>query len=184
MVRAYHHTYGLQVTTSNCSNNYGPYHFPEKLIPLCLTRMLDGGALPIYGDGTNIRDWLYVEDHARGIAAVLEGGRPGEVYNIGGQNEWANLDIVRLLCRVLDERFAADETLAQRFPQAPPARGLSSESLIEFVTDRAGHDWRYAIDASKIEAELGFVPEETFETGLGKTVDWYLDNEDWWRPLL
>ena len=184
MVRAYHHTYGLQVTTSNCSNNYGPFHFPEKLIPLCLTRILDGGALPIYGDGTNIRDWLYVEDHARGIAAVLQGGTPGEVYNIGGQNEWANLDIVRLLCRVLDERFAADETLAERFPKAPAARGLSSENLIEFVTDRAGHDWRYAIDASKIEAELGFVPEETFETGLSKTVDWYLDNEDWWRSLL
>ena len=110
LVRAYQHTFGLQVTTSNCSNNYGPYHFPEKLIPLCLTRILDGGALPIYGDGTNIRDWLYVEDHARGIAAVLQRGTSGEVYNIGGQNEWANLDIVRLLCRVLDERFAADET--------------------------------------------------------------------------
>jgi len=184
MVRAYHHTYGLQVTTSNCSNNYGPFHFPEKLIPLCLTRILDGGALPIYGDGTNIRDWLYVEDHARGIAAVLQGGTPGEVYNIGGQNEWANLDIVKLLCRVLDERFAADDTLARRFPNSPPARSVSSESLIEFVTDRAGHDWRYAIDASKIESELGFVPEETFESGLIKTVDWYLDNEDWWRPLL
>ena len=184
LVRAWHETYGLPVVLTNCSNNYGPYHFPEKLIPLCLTRILDGGALPIYGDGTNIRDWLYVEDHARGIAAVLQGGTPGEVYNIGGQNEWANLDIVRLLCRVLDERFAADETLAERFPKAPAARGLSSESLIEFVTDRAGHDWRYAIDASKIEAELGFVPEETFETGLSKTVDWYLDNEDWWRSLL
>ena len=115
---------------------------------------------------------------------MLQGGTPGEVYNIGGQNEWANLDIVRLLCRVLDERFAADETLAERFPKAPAARGLSSENLIEFVTDRAGHDWRYAIDASKIESELGFVPEETFETGLSKTVDWYLDNEDWWRSLL
>ena len=184
LVRAYQHTYGLQVTTSNCSNNYGPYHFPEKLIPLCLTRILDGGVIPVYGDGSNIRDWLYVEDHARGIARILEGGTPGEVYNIGGHNEWANLDIVNLLCRVMDERFANDSALATRFPNAPQARGERSDSLIEFVTDRAGHDWRYAIDASKIEQALGFVPNETFETGLAKTVDWYLANEAWWRPLL
>ena len=184
LVRAYQHTYGLQVTTSNCSNNYGPYHFPEKLIPLCLTRILDGGAIPVYGDGSNIRDWLYVEDHARGIARILESGVPGEVYNIGGHNEWANLDIVKLLCQVMDQRFAEDPTLATRFPDAPQARGASSDSLIEFVTDRAGHDWRYAIDASKIERELGFVPNETFETGLAKTVEWYLANEAWWRPLL
>jgi dTDP-glucose 4,6-dehydratase len=184
LVRAYEHTYGLQVTTSNCSNNYGPYHFPEKLIPLCLTRILDGGVIPVYGDGSNIRDWLYVEDHARGIARILEAGTPGEVYNIGGHNEWANLDIVRLLCRVTDARFAHDAGLATRFPSAPQARGASSDSLIEFVTDRAGHDWRYAIDASKIERDLGFVPHETFETGLAKTVDWYLAHEAWWRPLL
>ena len=184
LVRAYQHTYGLQVTTSNCSNNYGPYHFPEKLIPLCLTRILDGGVIPVYGDGSNIRDWLYVEDHARGIARILETGTPGEVYNIGGHNEWANLDIVNLLCRVMDERFANDPALATRFPNAPQARGERSDSLIEFVTDRAGHDWRYAIDASKIEQALGFVPNETFETGLAKTVDWYLANETWWRPLL
>ena len=184
LVRAYQHTYGLQVTTSNCSNNYGPYHFPEKLIPLCLTRILDGGVIPVYGDGSNIRDWLYVEDHARGIARILEAGTPGEVYNIGGHNEWANLDIVNLLCRVMDERFANDSALATRFPNAPQARGERSDSLIEFVTDRAGHDWRYAIDASKIEQTLGFVPNETFETGLAKTVDWYLANEAWWRPLL
>jgi dTDP-glucose 4,6-dehydratase len=184
LVRAYQHTYGLQVTTSNCSNNYGPYHFPEKLIPLCLTRILDGGVIPVYGDGSNIRDWLYVEDHARGIARVLEAGTPGEVYNIGGHNEWANLDIVSLLCREMDERFASDAELASRFPNAPQARGERSDSLIEFVTDRAGHDWRYAIDASKIEQTLGFVPNETFETGLAKTVDWYLANEGWWRPLL
>ena len=183
-MRAYQHTYGLQVTTSNCSNNYGPYHFPEKLIPLCLTRILDGGAIPVYGDGSNIRDWLYVEDHARGIARILEAGTPGEVYNIGGHNEWANLDIVNLLCQVMDERFASDPALAIRFPDAPQARGERSDSLIEFVTDRAGHDWRYAIDASKIEQALGFVPNETFETGLAKTVDWYLANEAWWRPLL
>jgi len=184
LVRAYQHTFGLQVTTSNCSNNYGPYHFPEKLIPLCLTRILDGGVIPVYGDGSNIRDWLYVEDHARGIARILETGTPGEVYNIGGHNEWANLEIVNLLCRVMDERFANDSALATRFPNAPQARGERSDSLIEFVTDRAGHDWRYAIDASKIEQALGFVPNETFETGLAKTVDWYLANEAWWRPLL
>jgi len=184
LVRAYQHTYGLQVTTSNCSNNYGPFHFPEKLIPLCLTRILDGGAIPVYGDGSNIRDWLYVEDHARGIASILESGKPGEVYNIGGHNEWANLDIVNLLCRVMDERFAQTPELTARFPNAPQVKGSPGDSLIEFVTDRAGHDWRYAIDASKIERELGFVPDETFETGLAKTVDWYLANESWWRPLL
>ena len=184
LVRAYEHTYGLQATMSNCSNNYGPYHFPEKLIPLCLTRILNGESIPVYGDGTNIRDWLYVEDHARGIAAILDSGTPGEVYNIGGHNEWANLDIVKLLCRVMDERFANESQLASRFPNAPQVRGEGSDSLIAFVTDRAGHDWRYAIDASKIQTELGFVPNETFETGLAKTVDWYLDHEDWWRPLL
>ena len=184
LVRAYHHTYGLQVTTSNCSNNYGPYHFPEKLIPLCLTRILDGGQLPVYGDGSNIRDWLYVEDHARGVARILESGTSGEVYNIGGHNEWANLDIVRLLCQMMDERFAKDEALAGRFPKAPQVQGESAASLIKFVTDRAGHDWRYAIDANKIERELGFTPRETFETGLAKTIDWYLNKEAWWRPLL
>ena len=125
-----------------------------------------------------------MEDHARGIAAILESGAPGETYNIGGHNEWANLDIVKQLCRVMDDRFAADDTLASRFPKAPQARGNSAESLIEFVGDRAGHDWRYAIDAGKIAEELGFIPQETFETGLVKTVDWYLGNEVWWRPLL
>ena len=183
LVRAYEHTYGLQATTSNCSNNYGPFHFPEKLIPLCLTRILDGRKLPVYGDGSNIRDWLYVTDHARGIATILESGAPGETYNIGGWNEWANLDIVKLLCREMDARFAAEVQLASRFPKAPQARGASADTLIEFVQDRAGHDWRYAIDAAKIERELGFRPQETFETGLAKTIDWYLDNESWWRPL-
>jgi len=184
LVRAYQHTYGLQVTTSNCSNNYGPYHFPEKLIPLCLTRILDGGRLPVYGDGSNIRDWLYVEDHARGIALILESDVAGETYNIGGHNEWANIDIVKHLCRVMDAQFERHPQLADRYPQAPQSHGASAESLIEFVTDRAGHDWRYAIDATKIERELGFTPQETFETGLAKTVDWYLNNEPWWRPLL
>ena len=184
LVRAYHHTYGLQVTTSNCSNNYGPYHFPEKLIPLCITNILRGLPLPVYGDGSNIRDWLYVEDHCRGIANVLLQGRLGETYNIGGNNEWNNLDIVHLLCDQLDARFARDGDLAARFPDAAPARGHSARELISFVEDRAGHDWRYAIDASKINGELGFAPAETFETGINRTMDWFLANEGWWRPLL
>ena len=184
LVRAYLHTYGLQVTTSNCSNNYGPYHFPEKLIPLCLTNILRGLPLPIYGDGSNIRDWLYVEDHCRGIEKVIAKGTIGETYNIGGNNEWNNLDIVRLLCSQLDARFAADASLAERFGDSPCARGGSAGDLIEFVTDRAGHDWRYAIDANKARSELAYEPLETFETGLAKTIDWYLDNEAWWRPLL
>jgi dTDP-glucose 4,6-dehydratase len=184
LVRAYHHTYGLQVSTSNCSNNYGPFHFPEKLIPLCLTNILGGQPLPVYGDGSNIRDWLYVEDHCRGIELVLEKGEVGEVYNIGGNNEWSNLAIVKLLCEQLDARFAADPALAERFPLAPGATKRSATELIEFVEDRAGHDWRYAIDASKIMSELGYLPRESFETGLKRTLDWYLDNEDWWRPLL
>jgi len=173
----------MEVTTSNCSNNYGPFHFPEKLIPLCLTNILDGLPLPVYGDGSNIRDWLYVRDHCQGIERVIERGTVGETYNIGGNNEWANLDIVKLLCRLVDEKFAANSGLAGRFTQSPAASGESA-SLIQFVEDRAGHDWRYAIDASKIERELGFAPAETFETGIAKTLDWYLDNEDWWRPLL
>jgi len=184
LVRAYHHTYGLQVSTSNCSNNYGPFHFPEKLIPLCLTNILGGRPLPVYGDGSNIRDWLYVEDHCRGIELVLEKGVVGEVYNIGGNNEWSNLAIVQLLCEQLDARFAADLGLAVRFPLAPGATKRSASELIEFVEDRAGHDWRYAIDANKIMGELGYLPHESFETGLKRTLDWYLDNEDWWRPLL
>jgi dTDP-glucose 4,6-dehydratase len=184
LVRAYHHTYGLQVSTSNCSNNYGPYHFPEKLIPLCLTNILRGRALPVYGDGSNIRDWLYVEDHCRGIELVLLRGLVGETYNIGGNNEWHNLAIVQLLCDQLDTRFANDPSLAQRFPTAPGAAGKSARELITFVQDRAGHDWRYAIDASKISRELGYAPRESFETGLQRTLDWYLANEQWWRPLL
>lgn len=184
LVRAYHHTYDLQVSTSNCSNNYGPFHFPEKLIPLCLTNILGGKPLPVYGDGSNIRDWLYVEDHCRGIELVLEKGAVGGVYNIGGNNEWSNLAIVKLLCEQLDARFAADPALAERFPFAPGASKRSASELIEFVEDRAGHDWRYAIDAGKIMSELGYLPRESFETGLKRTLDWYLSNEDWWRPLL
>jgi dTDP-glucose 4,6-dehydratase len=184
LVRAYHHTYGLQVTTSNCSNNYGPFQFPEKLIPLALIRILEGREIPVYGDGGQVRDWLYVEDHCRGIEAVLDAGAVGETYNIGGRNEIRNLDLVRSLCRLLDARMAADSGLRARFPACPAARGGQSESLIRFVADRPGHDRRYAIDAGRIERELGFVPVERFETGIRKTVDWYLANEPWWRAVM
>jgi dTDP-glucose 4,6-dehydratase len=184
LVRAYHHTYALPVSTSNCSNNYGPYHFPEKLIPLMLVNLLDGKPLPVYGDGLNVRDWLYVEDHCRAIDRVIQAGKPGETYNVGGRNEWKNIDIVRLLCRLIDEAFGADSSLARRFPQSPAARGGSSEELISFVKDRPGHDRRYAIDATKIERDLGFCPKETFETGIRKTIHWYLANEPWWRSVM
>jgi dTDP-glucose 4,6-dehydratase len=166
LVRAWHHTYGLPVLTTNCSNNYGPFHFPEKLIPLVLHNALAGKPLPIYGDGMQIRDWLFVQDHCRAIARVLEAGRPGETYNIGGWNEKPNIEVVKTLCSLLDE-------LQQR------ADGKSYAEQITFVKDRAGHDRRYAIDASKIHDELGWRPLETFETGLRKTVQWYLKHQDW-----
>lgn len=166
LVRAYHHTYGLPVLTTNCSNNYGPYHFPEKLIPLMIVNALAGKPLPVYGDGQQIRDWLYVKDHCSAIRCVLFKGRPGEVYNIGGWNEKANLDIVHTVCALLDEL-------------RPRPDGKSYREQITFVTDRPGHDRRYAIDARKIERELGWKPVETFETGIRKTVQWYLDNRDW-----
>lgn len=178
LVRAYHHTYGMKVTTSNCSNNYGPYQFPEKLLPLCLTNILHGRALPIYGDGQQIRDWLFVDDHCRGIDLIINRGRRGETYNIGGNNEWANLDTVKLLCRQMDQLFQQDPTLAVRFPESPCARRIPASSLIEFVTDRPGHDTRYAINAEKIMAELGYRPVEDFESGLARTLRWYLDS-DW-----
>ncbi len=184
LVRAYHHTYGLPVTTSNCSNNYGPYQFPEKLIPLMLLNMLEGRSLPIYGDGRNIRDWLYVEDHCVGIDGVITHGRRGETYNIGGNNEWANIDIVQLICRLLDQRFGRDPSLAERFPAAPAAGGGRSEELITYVTDRPGHDRRYAIDATRARNELGYQPAESFETGIEKTLDWYLTHEAWWRAVM
>jgi dTDP-glucose 4,6-dehydratase len=184
LVRAYSHTYGLPVTTSNCSNNYGPYQFPEKLIPLMLTRALDGKPLPVYGKGENVRDWLYVEDHCRAIETVLVKGRAGETYNVGGENEWRNIDIVHLLCTSLDRRFREDPELARRFPNCPAARGQPVNTLLSFVADRPGHDWRYAINPSKVRTELGFSPVERFETGIEKTIDWYLDNEDWWRDVL
>jgi dTDP-glucose 4,6-dehydratase len=166
LVRAYHHTYGLPVLTTNCSNNYGPYHFPEKLIPLMIVNALAGKPLPVYGDGQQIRDWLYVKDHCSAIRRVLEAGRLGEVYNVGGWNEKANLDIVHTVCTLLDELRAR-------------ADGKSYREQIAFVTDRPGHDRRYAIDARKIERELGWKPAETFETGIRKTVQWYLDHQDW-----
>ena len=165
LVRAWHHTYGLPVTTSNCSNNYGPYHFPEKLIPLMIANALAGKPLPVYGDGMQIRDWLYVTDHCSAIRAILDKGRPGEVYNVGGWNEKPNIEIVHTLCALLDE--------------LRPDPAGSYRRLISHVTDRPGHDRRYAIDARKIERELGWRPAETFETGIRKTVEWYLANQDW-----
>jgi dTDP-glucose 4,6-dehydratase len=166
LVRAYHHTYSLPTLTTNCSNNYGPYHFPEKLIPLVIANALAGKPLPVYGDGQQVRDWLYVGDHCAAIRRVLEAGVPGETYNVGGWNEKTNLDVVNTLCEILDVL-------------APSARGKSYREQITHVADRPGHDRRYAIDARKIERELGWKPEETFETGIMKTVQWYLDNQAW-----
>jgi dTDP-glucose 4,6-dehydratase len=165
---AWYRTYGLPVVISNCSNNYGPYHFPEKLIPLTITNALLGRELPIYGTGTNVRDWLYVDDHARALLALLEKGRPGESYNIGGRCERTNRQVVEAICDRLDVR-------------AP--RGQSHRAAIRYVTDRPGHDFRYAIDPAKIEREIGWRPANTFETGLEKTIEWYIANETWWRPL-
>lgn len=184
LVRAYHHTYGLQVTTSNCSNNYGPFHFPEKLIPLVITNILHDKKLPVYGDGLQIRDWLYVEDHARGIDLVLQKGQVGENYNIGGHNEWANIDIVKLIGKLLEQEFAADARWAEKYPLAAAAKAGKTESLITYVKDRPGHDRRYAIDASKTGRELGYKPHESFESGIRKTVRWYLENDTWWRAVM
>ena len=166
LVRAWHHTYGLPVLTTNCSNNYGPYHFPEKLIPLCILNALNGKDLPIYGDGKQVRDWLYVVDHCKGIETVLDKGETGETYNIGGWNEKTNLEVVHTLCDLLDEL-------------KPREDGKSYREQITFIKDRPGHDRRYAIDATKISKDLGWRPEETFETGIRKTVQWYFDNQDW-----
>ena len=168
LAKAWHRTYGLPVLVSNCSNNYGPYHFPEKLIPLTILNALSGRELPVYGAGENVRDWLYVEDHARALDLIAAKGRAGETYNVGGRNERRNIDVVRRICVVLDELVPANRP---------------REELIRFVSDRPGHDARYAIDASKLESELGWCAQETFDTGIAKTVQWYLDNEWWWRPL-
>jgi dTDP-glucose 4,6-dehydratase len=170
LARAWHHTYGLPVVLSNCSNNYGPYHFPEKLIPLMILNALEGKALPVYGSGANVRDWLHVEDHARALALIAEKGRIGESYNVGGSAERSNLQVVEAICGLMDE-LAPDAGIG-------PRRGL-----ITFVADRPGHDQRYAIDATKIERELGWRPQESFESGLRKTVSWYLANRDWWGRI-
>lgn len=170
LARAWHHTYGLPVVLSNCSNNYGPYHFPEKLIPLMILNALEGRELPVYGSGANIRDWLHVEDHARALALIAESGRVGESYNVGGNAERSNLQVVKAICALMDEL-------------SPDAGIGPHEALIRFVADRPGHDQRYAIDASKIERELGWRPQESFESGLRKTVAWYLENRDWWGRI-
>ena len=169
-VRAWHATYGLPVVLSNCSNNYGPYHFPEKLIPLVILNAMEGRPLPVYGEGANIRDWLFVDDHARALELVLTRGKVGESYNVGGRAERSNLQVVEAICDLIDER-------------QPLPGGGSRRGLIQFVADRPGHDRRYAIDPTKIERELGWRAEESFETGLARTVDWYIANEDWWRPI-
>lgn len=174
LVRAWHRTYGLPVVITNCSNNYGPYHFPEKLIPHMILNALHGKPLPVYGDGSQVRDWLYVEDHARALVEVVTKGRVGETYNIGGHNEMSNLEVVRMLCALMEE-FA---------PAEKPAGVRHYSDLITFVKDRPGHDFRYAIDASKIKRELGWVPAETFESGIRKTVQWYLSNREWWQRVL
>lgn len=168
LVMAWYRTYGLPVLVSNCSNNYGPYHFPEKLIPLTILNALAGQPLPVYGKGENVRDWLYVEDHARALDTIIERGRLGQTYNVGGQNERRNIDVVRNICEVLDRIVPANRP---------------RHELISYVTDRPGHDARYAIDATKLEKELGWSARENFETGIEKTVHWYLENEWWWRPL-
>lgn len=173
LVRAWHRTYGLPVIVTNCSNNYGPYHFPEKLIPLMILNALAGKPLPVYGEGNQIRDWLYVEDHARALYLVVTQGLVGETYNIGGHNEKKNIEVVRTLCSLLEELAPNKPVGVQRY-----------EDLITYVTDRPGHDLRYAIDASKVERELGWKPNETFESGLRKTVLWYLNNRDWWQAVL
>ncbi len=174
LVRAYHRTYGLETTLTFCSNNYGPYQHPEKLIPSVIRNCLSGNRLPIYGDGLNVRDWLHVEDHCRGIDLVLRQGRPGESYNIGGGAEQPNLDLIDMLCAIVDRAFAHRPDLARRFPNAPPARGLPSAALKSFVADRPGHDRRYAIDDTKARDELGYGPTRALAEGLSSTVDWYL----------
>ena len=184
IVRAYHHTFGLEVTTSNCSNNYGPYQYPEKLIPLFLLNALHGRELPIYGDGMNVRDWLHVKDHCSGIDACLARGKPGETYNIGGGEELTNMVVIDRLCAEVDRAFAEIEGLADRYPDAAAAKGKPTMALKSFVTDRIGHDYRYAIDETKARGQLGYVPAYAFDVGLTQTLHWYLVNEAWWSPLL
>ena len=184
LVRAYGRTYGVPYTLSNCSNNYGPYQFPEKLIPLCIVNILQGRPLPVYGDGRQVRDWLHVTDHCRAIEAILGRAATGTSYNVGGGTELRNLEVIDALCRRIDAAFAATPALRERFPSAPAARGESSSSLIEFVRDRPGHDRRYAVDGRRLEQDLGFTVAYHFEQGLAQTVQWYLDHEDWWRAVM
>lgn len=183
LVRAYAETYRLPALITNCSNNFGPYQHPEKLIPLMIIHALEGKSLPIYGDGSNVRDWLHVSDHCAALMAVSERGRVGETYNVGGGNERSNLDVVGVICDALDRAFAADANLASRFPSCPAASGNSCRSLISFVTDRPGHDHRYAIDGGKLAGELGNKSSVNFDVGLRQTVNWYLDHQDWWREV-
>jgi dTDP-glucose 4,6-dehydratase len=183
LVRAYAHTYGLNVTISNCSNNYGPFHFPEKLVPLMIVNILHGRPLPNYGDGRNVRDWLHVSDHCRGIDLILHKGSAGEVYNIGGGRECENIELVRLMCDVANETLRTSG-LRSQYPQSPPATGIGAESLITHVTDRAGHDRRYAIDCGKIERELGYRAAVALEAGIRDTFRWYVDNPAWWQAVL
>ena len=184
LVRSYHHTYGLEVTTSNCSNNYGPYQYPEKLIPLFFLNALNGRPLPIYGDGMNVRDWLHVEDHCRGIEACLGKGVPGETYNIGGEAELPNMAVIDTICAEVDKAFESMGGLAERFHDAPAAKGKRTDTLKTFVEDRKGHDRRYAIDETKARLELSYQAQWSFADGLGQTLRWYLENEEWWKPLL
>lgn len=184
LASAFCRTYGLPVLITNCSNNYGPYQHPEKLIPLIIINALRGKALPVYGDGKNIRDWLFVEDHAAALEAVLLHGRIGETYCVGGGTERRNIEVVHSICDTIDAAFAADPALAGHWPHCPSANGASCRDLISFVRDRPGHDQRYAINGKKLETELGYVPAETFESGIHRTVYWYLNNRDWWQAAL
>jgi dTDP-glucose 4,6-dehydratase len=184
LVRAYHHTYGLNTTTTNCSNNYGPYQFPEKLIPLFLLNALHGRPLPIYGDGGNVRDWLYVSDHCVAIDLALQKGESGQVYNVGGGRELPNLKVIDTLCELVDRAFSDDSSLAGRFKEAPAAKGIATSSLKTYVKDRPGHDKRYAIDDTKIRDKLGYQASTSFEHGLNKTINWYLSNEHWWSAVM
>jgi dTDP-glucose 4,6-dehydratase len=184
LVRAYHETYGLYTTVTNCSNNYGPYQFPEKLIPLIIMNILSGDPLPVYGDGLQVRDWLHVADHCEAIALALSRGQAGEVYNIGGNSETTNIEIVRTLCALVDETLAAREDLRKAFPSSPAANGKQATDLIVHVRDRPGHDRRYAINYTKAQRELGYAPARDLAGGLRATLDWYLDNTPWWKALL
>jgi dTDP-glucose 4,6-dehydratase len=184
LVRAYHETYGLHTTVTNCSNNYGPYHFPEKLIPLVIINILLGKALPVYGDGLQVRDWLYVEDHCAAIALALNKGEPGEVYNIGGNSETTNIEVVHTLCRLVDERLMTQPAYRSSFPASPIFNGAQASQLISHVRDRPGHDRRYAINYSKAARDLGYSPARDLESGLASTVDWFLQHASWWQDLL